>query len=120
MVELENFVQSCLAGESLHILQRFVSFTIICILGCIILLKYLRRACKVSQGAITLFKMQESYEASLSTIVFYAMLVSETVSVPQSLTPLWKLTTPETLLNQLFIVFSSPFVCCKLVLGILM
>ena len=28
--------------------------------------------------------MQESYEASLSTLVFYAMSVSETVSVPHT------------------------------------
>ena len=115
MVELENLVQSCLAGESLHIFLRFVSLTIICILGCIILLKYLRRAGKVSQGAITLFKMQESYKASLSTIVFYAMSVSETVSVPQSLTPLWKLTTPETLLNQVIFLHIRPYQMLKLV-----
>ena len=37
--------------------------------------KYFKRACKVSQGASTLFKvrsvMQEPFEASLSTLVFY-------------------------------------------------
>ena len=40
-----------------YTLKRFLSFTRVCILGCIILLKYLRRACKVSQGASTLFKV---------------------------------------------------------------
>ena len=69
----------------------------------------------MSQGAVTLFKMQESYEASLSTIVFYAMSVSETVSVPQSLTPLWKLTTPETLLNQVIFLHIRPYQMLKLV-----
>ena len=34
-----------------------LSFTRVCKLGCIILLKYLRRARKVSQGAGTLFKV---------------------------------------------------------------
>ena len=47
----------CSRGRDKYILQRFVSLTRVCILGCIILLKYLRRACKVSQGASTLFKV---------------------------------------------------------------
>ena len=66
----------------------FVSFTRVCILGCIILLKYLRRACKVPQGASTLFKvclvMQEPFEASLSTLGFHAMSGFETANVPQA------------------------------------
>ena len=38
---------------------------------------FLRRACKVPQGASTLFKvclvMQEPFEASLSTLVFFIL-----------------------------------------------
>ena len=47
--------------------------------------EYFKRACKVSQGASTLFKvrqvMQEAFEASLSTLVFIAMSDTETASV---------------------------------------
>ena len=38
----------------------FVCFTRVCILGCIILYKYFRRAYKVSHGAITLLSIQSS------------------------------------------------------------
>ena len=50
--------------------------------------EYFKCACKVSQGASTLFKvcqvMQEPFEASLSTLVFIAMSDTETASVPHA------------------------------------
>ena len=98
-----------------YILSRFVSFTRVCILGCIILLKYLRRACKVSQGANTLFKvcqvMQEPFEASLSTLVFMPCRV---LKQRASLKRLWKLTTPETLLNRVLFPRIRPYQTLKL------
>ena len=49
---------------------------------------FIKRACKVSQGASTLFKvrqvMQEPFEASLSTLVFIAVSDTETASVPHA------------------------------------
>ena len=50
--------------------------------------EYFKCACKVSQGASTLFKvrqvMQEPFEASLSALVFIAMSDTETASVPHA------------------------------------
>ena len=56
--------------------------------------------------------MQESYEASLSTLVFYAVSVSETVSVPHTSL---ELTTPETLLNRVIFPHIRPYQMLKLV-----